>query len=93
MDENTISWSKLPGRAGKKNQEFAEARDLILERIAKAEEPTKICPDCAETIKGGGKCVPLLRPPLWLSLVSATNEPIGARLLRAPVGTWADGSA
>ena len=51
MDENTISWSNLPGRAGKKNQEFAEARDLILERIAKAEEPTKICPDCAETIK------------------------------------------
>jgi len=30
---------------------FAEARDLILERIAKAEEPTKICPECAETVK------------------------------------------
>jgi hypothetical protein len=49
-DENTVIFGS--GR----NADFARARDLILERRARAlgevvEGETKTCPDCAETIK------------------------------------------
>lgn len=47
-DENTVTWSNV--RPKRKNREFAEARQIILERIDPTTD-TKICPDCAETIK------------------------------------------
>jgi hypothetical protein len=46
-DENTVWWQVYQG----KNGDFAEARDLILARIQPESEATKVCPDCAETIK------------------------------------------
>src|SRR5712691_81860 len=45
QDENTVTWSNI--RAAEKNQEFAEARDLIVARIAPIHK-VKICPACAE---------------------------------------------
>ena len=60
-DENTISFSRAS-----KNKEFREAHDLILARInamsrsesaappareAPDADDTKVCPDCAETVK------------------------------------------
>lgn len=47
-DENTVRWGWVPRGA---NSEFAEARDLILARIAPEPAETKVCPQCAESVK------------------------------------------
>jgi hypothetical protein len=47
-DENTVVWTWW--RRGK-SAEFEEARDLILARISPEPAETKVCPDCAETVK------------------------------------------
>jgi hypothetical protein len=62
-DENTITFSRTS-----KNKEFQEAHDLILGRInamargvtapttpIEGSDDTKVCPDCAETVKEGAK--------------------------------------
>jgi hypothetical protein len=48
-DENTITWSNF--NSAQKNAEFAEARDLIQERITPKTVATKVCPECAEEVK------------------------------------------
>jgi len=48
QDENTLTWSNF--RASTKNEEFAEARDLVLARIAPSRDLKK-CPACAEDVK------------------------------------------
>ena len=48
-DENTVTWANI--RPRQKNKEFAEARDLILARIAPAQDAVKTCPECAEDVK------------------------------------------
>jgi hypothetical protein len=42
-DENTVTFTAA------KIKEFTEARDLIMARLGAGE--TKVCPDCAETVK------------------------------------------
>lgn len=48
-DENTVTWGPTA-----KNQEFAQARDIILARIDPATD-TKMCPECAERVKSAAK--------------------------------------
>src|SRR5439155_12187014 len=43
-DENTVTWSNVPSLGRKKNAEFADARDLILQRISPTAVESKVCP-------------------------------------------------
>jgi hypothetical protein len=47
-DENSVWWDWW--RRGR-SAEFEEARELILARISPKAAETKVCPDCAETVK------------------------------------------
>jgi hypothetical protein len=47
-DENSVWWDWW--RRGR-SAEFEEARELILARISPQAAETKVCPDCAETVK------------------------------------------
>jgi hypothetical protein len=51
-DENTIRWAWL---SRSKTADFAEARELILARISPEPAETKICPDCAESVKAAAR--------------------------------------
>jgi hypothetical protein len=52
QDENTVTWSNI--NSAKKNEEFAEARDIILAKLVPVKD-TKVCPACAEDIKAAAK--------------------------------------
>jgi hypothetical protein len=45
-DENTIVWNR-----SKWNADFESARAYIVRRVAPDAGSTKVCPDCAETVK------------------------------------------
>lgn len=46
QDENTVTWANI--NPGKKNKEFSEAYNIILDKIS---SNSKTCPSCAEEVK------------------------------------------
>lgn len=49
LDEDTVMFGM------NRNDDFEQARTLLVERIEASSDSTKPCPDCAETIKAGAK--------------------------------------